>query len=189
MSRTRNVRAQWGLQKAGAEREKPKVRGPDSSTAMKDCPVCCILAARPPPHPGLWRRGRAFAEGGNSPIIPCGQPQQKKHARRTCGAVDSARQDWPHTPSLRQAGAQPRQSRPHRVHAWARQISAAARARHHHRTRREIPRHTSAAAPTSDPAPLRLGLPRACHGSCPGALPRLGQLHVCSCCHEPPQSQ
>ena len=47
MSRARNVRAPWALQPkhAGGEHEQPKARLKKSSTAMKDYPVCGILAA------------------------------------------------------------------------------------------------------------------------------------------------
>jgi hypothetical protein len=47
MSRARNVRAPWALQPkhAGWEHEQPKARLEKSSTAMKDYPVCGILAA------------------------------------------------------------------------------------------------------------------------------------------------
>ena len=79
MSRTRNVRAQWGLQKAGAEREKPKVRGPDSSTAMKDCPVCCILAARPPPHPGGCGEGGGLSRKAETVRLYRAVSPNRKH--------------------------------------------------------------------------------------------------------------
>jgi len=41
------IRKPYNLEDAGVEAEKPKARTYNSSTAMKDYPVCCILAA---PH-------------------------------------------------------------------------------------------------------------------------------------------
>lgn len=176
MSRTRNVRAQWGLQKAGAEREKPKVRGPDSSTAMKDCPVCCILAARPPPHPGGCGEGGGLSRKAETVRLYRAVSPNRKHMQEGQPAqlIAHARTGLTRPACAKRVRNRASRGRTECTHGHARSQlpRALATTAGHAGKSRAIPlppRPRLTRLPSSGAAPE-------CHGSCPVALPLLGRV-------------
>lgn len=66
------IREPYNTEAVGVEAKKPKARTFNSSTAMKDHPVCCILAApHSAPPEAVANEGWLLLECRSSPIIPC----------------------------------------------------------------------------------------------------------------------